>query len=64
MQLRAHMEQNKDKTQTARNMTNTDPTKKPWVNTAAREGYAIPVFCTKPTAFHSVKSVKSLKYEM
>ena len=48
-------------TQTAKNMTNTDLTKQPGVNTAAREGYAIPVFCMKPTAFHSVKSVKSRK---
>ena len=55
------MKQNKDKTQEAKSMTNTDPTKKPAVNTAVREGYAVSVSCKKPTVFYSVKSVKSLK---
>ena len=55
------MEQNKVKTQTAKNMTNTNPTNKTGVNTTARERYAVPVSCKKPTVFLSVKSGKSLK---
>ncbi len=43
--FRAHMGQNKDKTQKAKKITNADPTKKPGVNTTVREEYTAPVSC-------------------
>ena len=59
--FRAHMKQNKDKPQKAKNITNTDPTNKPGVNTAVREEYAAPLSCKKPFEFFIVTSGESLK---
>ena len=59
--FRAHMGQNKDKTQKAKKVTNTDPTKKPGVNTTVREEYTAPVSCKKPFMFSIGTSFKIFK---
>jgi hypothetical protein len=55
------MGQNKDKAQKAKKITNTDPTKKPGVNTTVREEYTAPVSCKKPFMFSIGTSFKIFK---
>ena len=48
-------------TQKAKKITNTDPTKKPGVNTTVREEYTAPVSCKKPFMFSIGTSFKIFK---